>query len=174
MIAKLLALAGIFGELSLLAVGGGNTVLPEMQRQVVTVHAWMSAADFAALFALAQASPGPNMLVSTLIGWRVAGLGGAIVATLGMILPSSLLSYAVGHLWTRFRDRAWRRRIQSGITPVTVGLVMAAAILLGEATSRTPADMLVTLAVALITTTTRLNPLWLLGAAAILGAAGLV
>ncbi len=174
MTANLLALAGLFGELSLLAVGGGNTVLPEMQRQVVQVHHWMTGADFAALFALAQASPGPNMLVATLIGWRVGGLAGAIVATLGLILPSSALSYAVGNLWTRFRDRAWRQRVQAGISPVTVGLVMAAAILLSEATSRSPADVLITLAVALVTTTTRLNPLWLLGAAAVLGALGLV
>jgi chromate transporter len=174
MMHNLLALAGIFGELSLLAVGGGNTVLPEMQRQVVDVHHWMTSADFAALFALAQASPGPNMLVATLIGWRVAGLGGALVATFGLILPSSVLSYAVGDLWTRFRDRAWRRRVQAGISPVTVGLIMAAAIMLSEATSRSAGHILLTLAVAVAATMTRLNPLWLLGAAAVLGAAGLV
>jgi chromate transporter len=174
MMHDLLALAGIFGELSLLAVGGGNTVLPEMQRQVVAVHHWMTSADFGALFGLAQASPGPNMLVSTLIGWRVAGLAGAIVATLGMILPSSVLSYAVGDLWTRFRDRPWRRHVQAGISPVTVGLIMAAAILLIEATARTPGHVLCMLAVAAVATTTRFNPLWLLGAAAVLGAAGIV
>jgi chromate transporter len=174
MMHNLLALAGIFGELSLLAVGGGNTVLPEMQRQVVSVHHWMTSADFAALFALAQASPGPNMLVSTLIGWRVAGLAGAVVATLGLILPPSVLSYAVGDLWTRFRDRAWRRRVQAGISPVTVGLIMAAAILLCEATSRSAGNILITLAVAAGATLTRFNPLWLLGAAAVLGAVGIV
>lgn len=174
MIHSLLALAGIFGELSLLAVGGGNTVLPEMQRQVVDVHRWMTGADFAALFALAQASPGPNMLVATLIGWRVAGIAGAIVATLGLIVPSSVLSYAVGDLWTRFRDRAWRKRVQAGISPVTVGLIMAAAIMLSEATSRSAADILCTLAVAIAATTTRLNPLWLLAAAGLLGAIGLI
>lgn len=174
MIHNLLTLAGLFGELSLLAVGGGATVLPEMQRQVVNVHHWMSGADFAALFALAQASPGPNMLVTTLIGWRVAGLPGAIVATLGIVLPSSLLSYAVGDLWTRFRDRAWRRRVQSGITPVTVGLIMAAAVLLTEATSSSAGHALITLAVAVAATTTPFNPLWLLGAAAVLGALGIV
>ncbi len=174
MIQHLLSLGSIFGELSLLAVGGGNTVLPEMQRQVVSVHHWMSGADFAALFALAQASPGPNMLVATLIGWRVAGLAGAIVATLGLIVPSSVLSYAVGDLWTRWRDRPWRRRVQAGISPVTVGLIMAAAILLSEATSRSASDVAVTLAVAVVATTTRFNPLWLLAAAAVLGAFGIV
>ncbi len=174
MIHSLLALAGIFGELSLLAVGGGNTVLPEMQRQVVDVHRWMTGADFAALFALAQASPGPNMLVATLIGWRVAGIAGAVVATLGLIVHSSVLSYAVGDLWTRFRDHAWRRRIQAGISPVTVGLIMAAAIMLGEATSHSAADIICTIAVAVLATATRLNPLWLLAAAALLGGLGVI
>ena len=73
----LLALAAIFAQLSLLAFGGGNTILPEMQRQVTQVHPWLTPQEFAALFALAQAAPGPNMLISTLIGWRIAGLAGA-------------------------------------------------------------------------------------------------
>jgi uroporphyrinogen-III decarboxylase len=77
----LAALAAVFAQMSLLAFGGGTSVLGEMQRQVVEVHPWMSAQEFAALYALAQAAPGPNMLVTTLIGWRVAGLPGALIAT---------------------------------------------------------------------------------------------
>ena len=78
-------LGALYAQLSLLAVGGVVTVLPEMQRAVVEVRGWMAPAEFAALFALAQAAPGPNMMVATLVGWRVAGLPGALVATLGMI-----------------------------------------------------------------------------------------
>ena len=78
-------LAGVFGQLSLVSVGGINAVLPELKRQVVERHGWMSAADFAALYALAQAAPGPNMLVSTLIGWHVAGIAGALAATGALI-----------------------------------------------------------------------------------------
>jgi chromate transporter len=96
----LAALALLFGQLSLLAVGGVNTVLPEMQRQVVQVHRWMKPGEFAALFALAQAAPGPNMLVSTLIGWRVAGLPGALVATLSLYGPSSLLTFVASRACT--------------------------------------------------------------------------
>ena len=87
-------LAAIFLELSLLAIGGVNATLPEMQRRVVGVHGWMSTREFAALYALAQAAPGPNMLISTLIGQHVAGLGGAVVATLAMVGPSSALTWA--------------------------------------------------------------------------------
>ncbi len=81
MIHTLIALALIFAELSVLAFGGGNTILPEMQRQVVEVHGWMTAADFSALFALGQAAPGPNLMVVTLVGWHVAGGPGRCVVT---------------------------------------------------------------------------------------------
>ncbi|MFX8957521.1 chromate transporter, partial [Acinetobacter baumannii] len=75
-------LALIFAELSLLALGGGNTILPEMQRQVVDIHHWMTAQEFGALFALAQAAPGPNMMVVPLVGWHVAGFSGVLVTSL--------------------------------------------------------------------------------------------
>ena len=167
-------LALIFAQLSLLAVGGVNSTLPEMQRQVVEVHGWMSARDFAALFALAQAGPGPNMMVSTLIGLRVAGLAGALVATLAMVGPSSLLTWASASAWHRFRARPWRRRVQAGITPVTVGLVAAAAALLAASTAATWQAGVLTLAVAAAVLGTRLHPLLLLAAGGVLGAAGVL
>ncbi len=100
----LVGLALVFAQLSLLAFGGTNSVLPEMQRLVVTSHHWLDARDFAAMFALAQAAPGPNMMVVSLIGWRVGGLSGALVATVAVSLPSSALTYLVSGAWHRFRD----------------------------------------------------------------------
>ncbi|MBN8892021.1 MAG: chromate transporter [Rhodospirillales bacterium 70-18] len=168
------ALGGLFAQLSLISVGGVNTVLPELQRQVVQVHRWMSGAEFVALYALAQAAPGPNMLVSTLIGWRVAGLAGALTATAALVGPPALLSYATGHAWQYFRDRPWRRRVQAGLTPVTAGLVMAAAVLLSMTTATGPASAALTLAITALLLTTRIHPLWLLAAGGLLGMAGLV
>ena len=78
-------LAIIFAQLSMVAFGGGNTILPEMHRQVVDVHHWMTGADFVALYALAQAAPGPNMMVAPLIGWNVAGWAGMLVTTVAVI-----------------------------------------------------------------------------------------
>lgn len=98
------------------------------------MHPWLAAQDFASLYALAQAAPGPNMLVVTLIGWRVAGLPGALVTTLGVAAPSSVLTFIGYRLWYRFRDASWRGRIQAGLMPVTAGLVMASAALLIETT----------------------------------------
>ena len=167
-------LALIFGQLSLLAVGGVNATVPEMQRQVVDVHGWMTARDFAALYALAQAAPGPNMLVSTLVGLQVAGVAGAVVATLAMVGPSSILTWASASAWHRFRAQPWRRRVQAGITPVTVGLVAAAAALLAASTALTWRAGILTLAVAAAVLGTRVHPLLLLAAGGLLGAAGVL
>src|SRR6185312_7593766 len=86
-------------------------------------------------FALAQAAPGPNMLVVTLIGWNAGGLAGALVSTVAVSTPSSLLTYAAGHLWHRFRQARWRNAVQRGLVPVTAGLVMASAALLIRTTA---------------------------------------
>ena len=88
-------LALVYAQLSLLAFGGANAILPEMQRQVVDVHHWMTAREFASLFALAQAAPGPNMMVVSLVGWRVAGVWGALVTTGAVLFPSSILTLLV-------------------------------------------------------------------------------
>lgn len=163
----------IFSELSLLAVGGIAPVLPEMQRQVVEVHHWTSATEFAALYALAQAAPGPNLLVVTLIGLHVAGLTGAVAATVALIAPSSLLTFGVTALWDRFRDRPWRRRVQAGLTPVTVGLVVAAAVLIALSTTHGTGTAAITVTAAAVLLGTRVHPLLVLGAGAALGALGL-
>src|ERR1700726_257458 len=114
-----LRLALIFLQMSLLAFGGANAILPEMQRQVVNVNHMMDTHTFAALFALAQAAPGPNMMVISLIGWHVAGLSGAVLTTVCVIAPSSVLTFLVARVWYRFRDAPWRRAIQRGLFPVT-------------------------------------------------------
>ncbi|MBV9537809.1 MAG: chromate transporter [Acidisphaera sp.] len=170
----LLALAGIFAELSLLAVGGGNTVIAEMHRQVVDLRGWMTAADFAALFALAQAAPGPNLMICALIGWRVAGPAGAAVAMAGIVGPSSLLAGMVWTVWQRFRDARWRIRIQQGLVPVTVGLICAGSLLVARSADTSWLLAAITAAVvAAALAVPKLHPLWLLAAGALLGVAGL-
>jgi len=167
-------LAAVFMQLSLLAFGGTYSVLPEMQRQVVEVHRWISAQEFASLFALAQAAPGPNMLVVTLIGWRVGALPAALITTLAVAAPSSVLTFVGFNLWYRFRDAAWRRLVQAGLMPVTAGLLMAsAALLLGTTTTDWGTGAIAAVATALFLST-RLHPLLVLGAAAALGATGLL
>lgn len=157
-----------YAQMSLLAVGGVSAVLPEMQRLVVE-HGWMDRSEFAALFALAQVAPGPNMLVATVVGWQVAGLPGALAATFGMIGPSSLLTGVTAGAWHRFRERPWRRRIQAGLVPVTVGLVMAGAALLVASTTQSVLTTCVTVAVTAAVLATRVHPVALLAAGAVAG-----
>jgi chromate transporter len=167
-------LAIVYGQLSLLAFGGANAALPEMQRQVVDVHRWMSAQEFAALFALAQAAPGPNMMVVSLVGWRVAGFWGALVTTCAVATPSSILTLLVSGVWVRFKDAGWRKALQVGLQPVTAGLIMASAALLIGSTTVDWTTAVVTVVAAALFICTKLNPMLILGAAAITGAIGLV
>ena len=162
-------LLAIFLRLSLLAFGGGNTVLPEMQHEVVEVHHWMTAQDFASLFALAQAAPGPNLMVCTLIGFRVAGLAGAAAATLGIIGPSTALTIVAYSVWNRFRDKAWRGVVQAGLLPVTVGFVAATAAVIVRSAAASWLLAGITLAVTAAAMVSKVHPLWLLGAGALLG-----
>ncbi|MCC8976829.1 chromate transporter [Bradyrhizobium brasilense] len=173
MSATLVTLALIFAELSLLAFGGGNTILPEMQRQVVDVHHWMTAQEFGALFALAQAAPGPNMMVVPLVGWHVAGFSGVLVTSLAKFGPSSLVTGFALRLWERFKDRPWRRTVQAGLVPVTAGLVTASAIVITQASASSWGTILIAAGVAIATTTTRIHPLVALAAGAVLGLSGI-
>ena len=163
-----------FAVLSLLAFGGANTVVPEIHRNAVEVHHWMSDQDFANLFAIAQAAPGPNALITTLVGFKAAGLPGALVATTAFCLPAGLLVFFVIRVWDRVQQSPWRAAVQAGLGPVTVGLVAASAFLLTRAADRGIGFAAITLATAAMSYFTRLNPLWALGAAAVLGGLGLV
>jgi len=167
-------LAVVYGQMSLLLFGGANAVIPEMQRQVVDVHHWMSAQEFAGLFALAQAAPGPNMMVVSLVGWQVGGLWGALVTTAAVVAPCSVLTFLVSGAWYRFKDAPWRKAVQAGLQPVTAGLIMASAALLVQSTAVDWTAAAVTVVAAGLFIFTKLHPMLILGAAAVAGATGLV
>jgi chromate transporter len=163
-----------FAILSVFAIGGVNAAIPEMHRQAVDVQGWMTNQRFADLFAIAQAAPGPNAILVTLIGWDVAGFPGALVATLAMIGPASVLAFFAGGIWHRFRYARWRIAIQAGITPITVGLVASSAYLLARTADTGIVAVAITLATGAAVYMTRIHPLIFLAIGAVLGAAGLV
>lgn len=167
-------LAWQFSLLSFLAIGGVNALLPEIHRRVVGMEHWLTDADFAQAFAIAQAAPGPNMLIVSVIGWKVAGLLGALVATAAICVPSSVLTFAIAHVWDRFREAPLRVAIQQGLAPVTVGLVLASGYILARTADQSWAAFGITAATVALTLATRLHPLLLLGAGAALGASGFV
>lgn len=167
-------LAFNFALISLLAFGGANAALPEMHRMVVNTNQWMDSSTFAHLFALAQAAPGPNVMVVTLIGWQVAGLSGAVVTTLAMVTPPFLLTYGIARFLPRWRERNWYRLAERGLAPVTVGLVLASAILLTRTTSVSIGAVLLTVFSVLYIIVWKKNPIHTLIFGAIFGAVGVI
>jgi len=129
----------------------------------------MSAAEFARLFAIAQAAPGPNMLIVTLIGARVGGIKGGLASTAAMILPAGLLVMLVSSVWQRFAQARWRRVLQAAILPITAGLVLAAALVLVRAADTSVILAIVTILVAILSLRGKIHPLWLLAAGAVAG-----
>lgn len=170
----LLFLFLMFVQFSLLAVGGANAIVPELHRVVVTELHWMSGQEFAALFALAQAAPGPNVLIVSLVGWKVAGVPGAIVSLIGICLPSSLLSFWVARWWQQARGSRLTTAISKGLAPLTVGLIAAGVAMMAASHPPSWAAGLLLAICALLSWRTRLNPLWLLAAGAAAGLGGLV
>lgn len=167
------SLAAIFSQLSLMAFGGGNSILPEMHRQVVDVHHWMTAAQFAALFALAQAAPGPNLMIVPLVGWHVAGWPGVVVTSLAKFGPSSIVTGIAFNLWNRFKDKPWRRIVQAGLLPMTAGLVAASAAVITRASATNWVLAATAVASAVLLTKTKVHPLVVLGLGALIGLSGL-
>ena len=158
-----------FALLSLISFGGMPAVMPEMQRLVVDVKQWTTHEEFVQLFAIAQAAPGPNVLIASLLGWRIAGFGGAVVALFAVCAPAAVLSWWVAGLWDRFKDSPWRIAIQRAIAPLVVGLFLAGGYVLS--TPATPDWRLWAIALASATAfvTTKLNPLWILGVGGAVG-----
>ena len=168
----LLTLFGYFALLSLFAVGGANAAIPEMHRIAVEVMHWMNDRQFADSFAIAQLSPGPNVIIVTLIGYHVAGFAGASVATVAMCGPTCLLSFFAARAWDRFKDAPWRIAVQAGLVPVSLGLIAASAFVLARAADKTVAAGLVTVATVAVAVFTRINPLWLFATGGVLGLTG--
>lgn len=124
----LLALALVFAPLSLLSIGGGASLLAEIEHQSVTVHGWTTQREFADLFAISRAAPGPGTMLSTLIGWKVAGVPGALTATFALYLPSSLLVYGAARLLGRWRGSVWHNAVERGLAPIAAGLILSGGV----------------------------------------------
>ena len=167
-------LAWTFGVMSLFAVGGANSALPEMHRVAVDVQHWLNDKQFADAFAISQLSPGPNVLIVTLIGYSVAGLTGALVATLAMCLPTALMAYGVSRALTRSSHSPWPGIIRPALVPLSIGLMGASGYILARASDHTWVAAGVTVGAAVLASATRLNPFWMLLAGGCLGFAGLI
>ena len=175
-----LALFGHFMILSLLSVGGAITTAPDMHRYLVDGQHWLSDPQFNASVAIAQAAPGPNVLFVALMGWQVGlsaggpllGLFGVLVTMLGIMLPSTTLTYLAASWGHRNRNLRWVRAFKQGMAPIVIALLIATGWILASANVTGLEDWpvaLLTVVTALIVWRTRTHLLWLLGAGALLG-----
>lgn len=172
----------LFGSLSLMSIGGGNAVLPEMHLRAVNQHHWLTNGQFADLFSISQTAPGPSILIVGMVGYaaglEVGGVPGAIlggvVATAAMVLPAASLVYAITLFWQRAEESRWRIAVEKGFAPLTVGLILASSLVMSRAADHDWRAYLLTAVCTVIFVRTKLNPLLVVAAAGVIGYLGFV
>ncbi|MEI6279369.1 MAG: chromate transporter [Verrucomicrobiae bacterium] len=164
----------LFSSLSILSIGGGNTVLPEMHHKAVDGYHWLTNKQFADVFAISQAAPGPSILIVTIIGYKAAGVPGAILATIAMMLPAGVLVYLVSRVWERAKELPLRKAIERGLAPLTVGLILASGWVMSRAADHDWRAFLLTGVCTAIFSTTKINPLFIVATAGLIGWLGWV
>lgn len=167
--AKLLSLLGIFAFLSIQAVGGGAAVLPEMQRTLHTTFDF-SEQQFVQAYGLGQLVPGPNMLMVIVLGYRIAGPIGALIAFVAFFLPVSIVAFFVARFLRRHRDSPWTTSLRNGLAPVSIGLMAAGVYAMGKAGAATWITAGMATVVFALMLRTKINPVWLVLACALCGA----
>ncbi len=164
-----LQICAVFGSASLLSVGGGTAIVPQLQRETVLDHGWLTAAQFADNFAIAQVAPGPSTLLVTLLGYRAAGLGGALLATAAMILPAAILVGVVTRMWLRTGHARWHAALEHGIAPIAVGLVAASGVVIAGSVDHTLSHWSLSAVSTAVLVATRINPLYVVLGGGVVG-----
>ena len=118
-----------FIQIGLFSIGGGYASLPLIEHQVVDVHGWLTASQLTDIVTISQMTPGPIALnAATFVGTRIGGLPGAIVATLGCVLPSCIIVLALAWVYTKYKDLGLLRGILAGLRPAVVALIASAGL----------------------------------------------
>lgn len=172
----------LFGSLSLMSIGGGNAVLPEMHLRAVSGEHWLSNSQFADIFSISQTTPGPSILIVAMVGYAAGvpvggvagGIIGGVIATVATVLPAASVVYAVTRFWQRAQKSKWRIAIEKGLAPLTVGLILATSLVMSRAADHDWRAYTLTGICTLIFILTKMNPLIVVAAAGVLGYFGLV
>ncbi len=165
---QVLSLALCFGLLSLMAVGGGTAVLPEMQ--TLLAHQFgIDHLKFVHIYSIGQIAPGPNMLMVLVIGFQVAGLIGAGVVLLSFFIPSSILCLYAGRIWNRYGESPWRRSIQNALEPISIGLMASGVYAVAKSSIISPITFGLALVSFYLILRTKINPVYVILGSGMLG-----
>ncbi|MEZ0052214.1 chromate transporter [Mycobacterium sp. MAA66] len=177
-----LQLIGLFGMLSLLSIGGGNVVLPDMHMHAVNDRHWLTNSQFADLFSISQTAPGPSILIVSMVGYgaglQAAGIPGAIIggvlSMVAMVVPAASFVYIVTLFWQKAERSKLRRAVEKGFAPLTVGLILATSLVMSRAADHDWRAYSVTAACTVIFMRTKVNPLIVVAAAGVVGYLGFI
>jgi chromate transporter len=163
------ALIRVFAYLSLLTVGGGMAAFPEMKILTVDVHQWLTFPKLIHLYSVGQMAPGPNMMMIVAIGQWAGGTAGAIVTLIAFFAPTALLAFIVARLWKRFEKWPWRKSIQEGLAPVSIGLLLAGCFTMAKGAITGLETGAIAVGVLLMLLQYKINPAILVLAGAVIG-----
>ena len=164
----LLKLIIVMAPLSFVSIGGATGIYAPLQHETVELRSWLSAREFIDLFAIARLAPGPGSMLAPLIGWKVAGISGALLATVALYLPSSVLCYGAARVWNRHRGKPWHRALEAGLSPVAAGLIFSGILGLLRLGETGPLSWFtVALVAGLLMWRPKLHPLLLIGCGAL-------
>jgi chromate transporter len=177
-----LQLVVLFGSLSLMSIGGGNAVLPEMHLRSVNQDHWLTNAQFADLFSISQTAPGPSILIVGMVGYAAGlpvggvagGVLGGVIATAAMVIPAASLVYGITLFWQKAEQSKWRIAVEKGFAPLTVGLILASSLVMSRAADHDWKAYLLTAVCTLIFVRTKVNPLLIVAVAGAIGYFGIV
>ncbi|ODM26384.1 chromate transporter [Acetivibrio mesophilus] len=125
----LLELFWSFFQIGMFSIGGGMAAIPLIQNQVVNLHHWLTLTEFTDLITIAEMTPGPIAINSaTFVGIRIAGIPGAIVATIGCIMPSCIIVSLLAWIYFKFKELAVVQGVLSGLRPTIVALIASAGL----------------------------------------------
>jgi chromate transporter len=159
----------VFAYLSLLTVGGGMAAFPEMKLLTVDVHKWLTFPQLIHIYSVGQMAPGPNMMMIVVIGQWAGGLLGAVVTILAFFGPTAVLAFIVGRGWRKLEKWPWRKSIQEGLAPVSIGLLLAGCFTMAKGAITGVETGALAVGTLLILLQYKINPALLVVAGAIIG-----
>ena len=160
--------------LAAVAVGGLGSLIPEMQRYVVEQNGWFTARQFGEIYALSQVIPGPNVMIITMMGWLVSSWQGAILVTIAIFTPGMVICAMVISAGANDPDSRGAQSVKKGLAPVVIGLSLSTSWIMLTTVSDDWRGAVLALLTVVLVLRTKLNPLWWIGAGAVLGMVGVV